>query len=66
MKHNIIFFFLIFFQALVAQNSTGKIIDSKSGESIPYANIMVNNSENLISNSEGYFTMSPIIKIKFI
>ena len=58
MKYNIVFFFLFFFQVLVAQNTTGKIIDSKSGESIPYANIMVNNSENLISNTEGYFTLS--------
>jgi CarboxypepD_reg-like domain len=58
MKQNFILFFIFFFQALVAQNSSGKIIDSKSGESIPYANIMVNNSENLISNSEGYFTLS--------
>jgi len=36
----------------------GKIIDAKSGESIPYANILINNSESQISNTEGYFTVS--------
>lgn len=41
----------------LAQNLTAKIVDSQSGESIPYANIRVNN-ENLISNEEGYFTLS--------
>jgi hypothetical protein len=27
-------------------------------ESIPYANIKVNETENLVSNAEGYFTLS--------
>ena len=51
-------FFLVFSQFGIAQNITGKIIDSQTGESIPYANILVNNSESLISNSEGFFTLS--------
>ena len=51
-------FILVFLQLGIAQNITGKIIDSQTGESIPYANIMVNNSESLISNSEGFFTLS--------
>lgn len=42
----------------IAQNITGKIIDAKSNESIPYANIKVSESENLISNGEGFFTLS--------
>lgn len=42
----------------VSQTITAKIIDGQTGESIPYANIIVNNSENLVSNSEGYFTLS--------
>jgi hypothetical protein len=46
------------FQAGIAQNITGKVIDAKNGESIAYANIQVNGSENLISNAEGYFTIS--------
>lgn len=52
------FFILFLFQSAIAQNIKGKIIDSNSGESIPYANIKVNESENLVSNAEGYFTLS--------
>lgn len=59
MKQNqIVAFFIILTQVVFAQNITGKIIDSKTGESIPYASIQVNHSENLISNTEGYFTLS--------
>jgi hypothetical protein len=42
----------------MAQNIKGKIIDAKTGESIPYANIKVNETENLVSNAEGYFMLS--------
>jgi hypothetical protein len=52
------FCILFFFQLGIAQNIKGKIIDSTTGESIPYANIKVNESENLVSNGEGYFTLS--------
>jgi phage terminase large subunit-like protein len=52
------FFILLFFQLGIAQNIKGKIIDSATGESIPYANIKVNDSENLVSNGEGYFLLS--------
>jgi hypothetical protein len=52
------FFTLLFFQLGMAQNTKGKIIDSKTGESIPYANIKVNESEDLVSNAEGYFNLS--------
>ena len=52
------FFILVFSHLGFAQNITGKIIDSQTGESIPYANIQVNNSESLVSNSEGFFTLS--------
>jgi hypothetical protein len=45
-------------QASVAQSITGKIVDSKTNESIPYANVTINNSENVVSNGEGYFTIS--------
>ncbi|UQD56470.1 carboxypeptidase-like regulatory domain-containing protein [Flavobacterium sp. K5-23] len=53
-----IYFILFFFQIGNAQNIKGKIIDSTTGESIPYANIRVNESENLVSNGEGYFSLS--------
>ena len=42
----------------IAQNIKGKIIDATTQESIPYANIRVNDSENLVSNAEGFFTLS--------
>jgi len=35
----------------------GKVVDAKTGESIPYANILINNSDSQISNTEGYFTI---------
>ena len=45
-------------QLSLAQNIKGKIIDINTKESIPYANILINKSESLISNAEGYFTLS--------
>ena len=45
-------------QFSLAQNIKGKIIDINTKESIPYANILINKSESLISNAEGYFTLS--------
>ena len=54
-----IFISLLFcFQIANAQNVSGKIIDSQTGESIPYASILVNNTENFVSNAEGLFTLS--------
>lgn len=53
------FLFAILFPiAGIAQNITGKIVDANTGESIPYANIKVSDSETIISNSEGVFTLS--------
>ena len=53
-----LFFILLGLQQGIAQNITGKIIDSKTGESIPYANIQINNTESLISNADGFFSIS--------
>jgi hypothetical protein len=59
MIRKIFFVFIILFNfPAIAQNIRGKIIDSKTGESIPYANILINQSENLISNEDGYFSLS--------
>ena len=49
---------LLSLQVGIAQNIKGKIIDTNTNESIPYANILINKSESLISNAEGYFTLS--------
>lgn len=58
-KTSILFISLLFcFQTAITQNISGKIIDSQTGESIPYATILVNNAENLVSNAEGFFTLS--------
>ena len=58
-KTSYFFLSLLFcFQIAAAQNISGKIIDSQTGESIPYATIIVNNDENLVSNAEGLFTLS--------
>lgn len=56
----ILFYLLFIFslQQMISQNNTGKIIDSKTGESIPYANIQVNNTESIISNADGFFSIS--------
>lgn len=54
----ITFLSLLFFQLGMAQSIKGKIIDSSTGESIAYANIKVNESQDLVSNDEGYFTLS--------
>ena len=34
-----------------------RIVDFETNEAIPYANIQTDNSENLLSNSEGYFSL---------
>src|SRR5690606_2079179 len=59
MHKNYIALFTIFFgmNLLLAQGTTVKVIDSATGESIPYANVSINNSENLVSNAEGFFTV---------
>ena len=51
-------FVLLCIQTGIAQNIVGKVIDSKTKESIPFANMMLNGTESLVSNEEGYFTLS--------
>lgn len=51
-------FALLGLQSAIAQNNAVKVVDAKSGESIPYANIRINGSENLVTNAEGFFTLS--------
>lgn len=52
------FFTLLMVQFGIAQNIRAKIVDAATGDAIPYANIRVNESENLVSNGEGYFSLS--------
>ncbi len=51
-------FLLLILQNGLAQSLTGKVIDSKTKESIPYANLMWNGTESLVSNEDGIFTLS--------
>lgn len=46
---------LLALPALAQTNA--RIVDAKSGESIPYATITYNNGEHLISNEDGVFTV---------
>lgn len=62
-KFLLVSYLLLFYQIASAQNISGKIIDSQSGESIPYATIIVNNAENLVSNAEGFFTYPKTVAI---
>lgn len=61
--------FLCFSQMLQAQTFTFKIIDSSTGEAIPFASIQTGPSDGTISNEEGVFSLqntdlqSPFLKI---
>jgi hypothetical protein len=60
MKQSLFSFLLLLFAHTIgtAQTTSIKIVDAATGEAIPYANIMVNTTENLVSNAEGNFTLS--------
>ena len=74
MKTKFIFLLLLVVQLQsFAQNITAKIVDAQSNEPLPYANIRINGSTDLISNNEGYFNISEngleetsVLKISFI
>ncbi|MBC5838246.1 carboxypeptidase-like regulatory domain-containing protein [Flavobacterium muglaense] len=51
-------FTLLMVQFGIAQNIRAKIVDAATGDAIPYANIRINESDNLVSNGEGYFSLS--------
>ena len=58
MKNLLIFLFaLLGFQSTIAQNISGKIVDVRDGQGLPYAGITINGTENIISNAEGHFTI---------
>lgn len=52
------FFLILMVPMGIAQSLRVKIIASATGEPVPYANISVNATENLVSNGEGYFSLS--------
>ena len=54
--------YLLFLVAMLVQTSLVaqfrvKIVDAATGEAVPYANINVADSENMISNADGYFNI---------
>lgn len=57
MKNLLLLFIAFLFGQTVFAQIRGRVVDVKSGEPIPYANILINNSDNQISNGEGYFTI---------
>src|SRR5690606_12282379 len=56
MKHFYITTFLLLCTQIAFSQSVAKITDATTGEVVPFANIALG-KENLISNSEGYFTL---------
>ncbi len=56
MKHFFTTLLLCCVQFMMAQSSA-KVIDAQTGETVPFANISIG-TENLVSNSEGSFTFS--------
>lgn len=54
----LILFLVLLCQMSQSQNTSVQIIDAQSSETIPYANIIINSNENLISNSEGFFSVA--------
>lgn len=49
--------FLLVISRLSAQDITIKVVDSKTGEGLPQANISINNIDNLIANTDGSFRL---------
>lgn len=57
----IVIYFLTLVAGLLtaqAQQTKGKVVDSKTQEPIAYANIKINDADNTVTNSEGFFTIS--------
>ncbi|MGE5942944.1 MAG: carboxypeptidase-like regulatory domain-containing protein [Flavobacteriales bacterium] len=59
MKHQLLFISIfVGFQSLLAQNITAKLIDKTTKDPIPFATIKTGEYSGVISNEEGYFTIS--------
>jgi hypothetical protein len=61
LKTKIFLFFLLFFfhhHLSYSQTISAKIIDAQNGEVIPFANILIDNNNALVSNDEGIFSFS--------
>ncbi len=58
MKLRITFLSLLVSLSMLSQNITAKLIDKKTKEAIPYANIKTGEYSGVISNDEGFFTIS--------
>lgn len=50
--------FTILSISVYSQNKIATIVDAQTGETIPYANIKIDNESQLVSNSEGKFNIS--------
>lgn len=56
-KTNYLLFFFFIYLGAFAQSLSIKIVDSKNGIALPYANIKLSNNTDLISNDEGVFNL---------
>jgi hypothetical protein len=57
----IVIYFLTLVAGIItaqAQQTKGKVVDSKTQEPIAYANIKINDADNTVTNTEGFFTIS--------
>lgn len=50
---------LFSWQGLIAQNISGKVTDSLSGEPVPFATVQFDKGRGVITNEEGYFQLRP-------
>ncbi|GAA4971002.1 carboxypeptidase-like regulatory domain-containing protein [Algibacter aquimarinus] len=66
MKYNILLGFLCFCSSVVSQNITAKLIDKSTNKPIPFANIKTGTYSGVISNDEGFFTVSSVDDSKSI
>ncbi len=58
MKKFYLLLVLSVFSPILNAQIRGRVVDVESKEAVPYANVLVNNSESIISNAEGYFNIS--------
>ena len=58
MKQSIIYILLFMLTSIQAQQFSGKIIDAKTNEGIPFATIQTGEHKGVISNEDGYFSIN--------
>ncbi len=57
MKRVLFIFYFFFFSTIIGQEINTKLLDSLTGEAIPYATVLSNFNQSTISNEEGNFKL---------